>query len=135
LERIREHFQRPPGRPENLDDFAAAEFTSVDEIIDVFSQRMFFGCEADDPLVGWASASTIKHRPVQLRPILGTDISHWDAPVMNEVIVEAFELVEDKVLDEADFRAFTFDNPVTLHRSANAEFFRGTVCEKQAAAV
>jgi hypothetical protein len=86
-------------------------------------------------LVGWATNSRIKHRPVKLKPILGTDISHWDAPVMNEVIVEAFELLEDKVLDESDFRAFTFENPVALHKAANADFFRGTVCEKEAAAV
>jgi hypothetical protein len=72
---------------------------------------------------------------VTLRPILGTDISHWDAPVMNEVIVEAFELLEDKVIDEADFRAFTFENPVSLHRSANKDFFVGTVCEQEAASV
>ncbi len=132
---IRENFSRTPGRPRQLDDFAATGFTSAGEIIDLFSDRMFFGCEADDPLVGWASGTTIKHRPVSLRPILGTDISHWDAPVMNEVIVEAFELLEDNVIDADDFRAFTFDNPVTLHQSANKNFFTGTVCEQAAAAL
>ena len=96
---------------------------------------MYFGCEADDPLVGWATATTIKHRPVRLRPILGTDISHWDAPVMNEVLVEAYELVTDHVVDADDFRAFTFENPVSLHRAANKDFFLGTVCEEAAAAV
>jgi hypothetical protein len=54
---------------------------------------------------------------------------------MNEVIVEAFELLEDKVLDESDFRAFTFENPVGLHKAANNDFFVGTVCEQEAAAV
>jgi predicted TIM-barrel fold metal-dependent hydrolase len=135
LDRVREDFSRTPGRPHNLDEFAAGAFSSADDIIDIFSDRMFFGCEADDPLVGWATNSRIKHRSVRLKPILGTDISHWDAPVMNEVIVEAFELLEDKVLDESDFRAFTFENPVALHKAANADFFRGTVCEKEAAAV
>ena len=135
LDDIRQYLSRTPGRPAELDEFSAAGFTSVDEIIDVFSDRMYFGCEADDPLVGWATGSTIKHRKVTLRPILGTDISHWDAPVMNEVIVEAFELLEDKVIDEADFRAFTFENPVSLHRSANKDFFVGTVCESEAATV
>ncbi len=135
LDRIREHFSRTPGRPDNLDEFSAAGFTTVDEIISVFCDRMFFGCEADDPLVGWGTGTRIKHRPVKLRPILGTDISHWDAPVMNEVIVEAFELLEDKVIDESEFRAFVFENPVSLHKSSNKDFFLGTVCEQAAASV
>ncbi len=133
IERIRADFSRAPGRPAQLDDFAASGITSVDDVITTFEDRMFFGCEADDPLVGWATGTTIKHRPVRLRPILGTDISHWDAPIMNEVIVEAFELLDDNVIDAADFKAFTFDNPVTLHQSANPGFFTGTVCEKAAA--
>ncbi|MCW2546461.1 MAG: putative metal-dependent hydrolase, TIM-barrel fold, partial [Mycobacterium sp.] len=135
LDRIRADFSRTPGRPAELDEFSAAGFTTVDEIISLFSDRMYFGCEADDPLVGWASGTVIKHRPVNLRPILGTDISHWDAPVMNEVIVEAFELLEDKVIDEDAFKAFTFGNPVSLHKAANKDFFVGTVCEQAAAAV
>jgi predicted TIM-barrel fold metal-dependent hydrolase len=135
LDDIREYFSRKPGRPANLDDFAAMGAESASDIIDVFSNQMYFGCEADDPLVGWATRSVIKHRPVKLRPILGTDISHWDAPVMNEVLVEAFELLEDGVLDAAEFRAFTFENPVLLHKSANKDFFTGTVCEQEAAAV
>ncbi len=134
LDRIREHFTRTPGRPEVLDDFAAAHLASVDDIITLFNERMYFGCEADDPLVGMAS-TTMKHRPVRLRPILGTDISHWDAPVMNEVIVEAFELLEDGVIDAADFRAFTFENPIRLHTAANPDFFTGTVCEQAARAL
>ncbi len=135
LERLREHFSRAPGRPEQLDDFAAANVRSVADIIDVFSDRMYFGCEADDPLVGWATRTTIKHRPARLRPILGTDISHWDAPVMNEVLVEAFELVTENVVNADDFRAFTFENPVSLHTAANRDFFRGTVCEQAVAAL
>lgn len=134
-QRLQEHFSRPPGRPNELDDFAAAGFDSVGDIIDAFEDHLYFGCEADDPLVGWATKTTIKHRPVKLRPILGTDISHWDAPVMNEVLVEAHELLEDKVVDAADFRAFTFENPVSLHMAANKDFFVGTVCEKEVAAL
>ncbi len=134
-DRIRQYLAREPGRPEHLDEFAAANFATVDQIIAVFTDQMYFGCEADDPLVGWATRSTIKHRPVRLRPILGTDISHWDAPVMNEVIVEAFELLDDNVIDADEFRAFTFENPVSLHTSSNKDFFVGTVCEQEVAGV
>jgi predicted TIM-barrel fold metal-dependent hydrolase len=134
-ERLQAHFSRPPGRPEQLDDFAAADFSTVGDIIDTFEDHLYFGCEADDPLVGWATGTTMKDRKVRLRPILGTDISHWDAPVMNEVLVEAYELLEDEVVNAAEFRAFTFENPASLHTAANKDFFVGTVCEKEVAAI
>ncbi len=135
LDRLRQDFSRTPGRPAQLDDFAPAGFESVADIIAAFEDHLYFGCEADDPLVGWATGTTIKHRPVRLHPILGTDISHWDAPVMNEVLVEAYELVTDEVVSTDDFRAFTFENPVSLHTAANRDFFVGTVCEKAVSAL
>src|SRR5262249_27308071 len=36
------------------DDFAAAKITSVEDIRDQFCTSFFWGCEADDPLVGVA---------------------------------------------------------------------------------
>ena len=44
----------PPAGPASWTTSRRRAFTSADEIIDLFSDRMFFGCEADDPLVGWA---------------------------------------------------------------------------------
>ena len=69
----------------------------------------------------------------RLRPILGSDISHWDVPDMTEPIAEAYELVERGVITERDFRDLTFLNPVRLHAANNPDFFAGTVCEKAAA--
>jgi len=38
-------------------------------------------------------------------------------------------MVEDGLATEADFRSFTFTNPVTLHAGMNPNFFKGTVVE------
>jgi hypothetical protein len=45
------------------------------------------------------------------------------------VLVEAHELVDDGLIDDTQFRAFVFDNPVRLWAGMNPEFFDGTVVE------
>ena len=45
------------------------------------------------------------------------------------MLPEAWELVEDGHLDEADFRAFVFENAVDLLAGTNPDFFRGTSVE------
>ena len=46
---------------------------------------------------------------------------------MDAVLEEAYELVDDGMLDHNDIREFTFTNPVMLHASMNTSFFEGTV--------
>ncbi len=131
-----EHFlSRQPGRPAQLDEFAAAGVTTAEEIVVPFAERSFFGCEADDPLMPLAFDLRVAHLPVTLRPILGTDVSHWDAPVMNEVLPEAYEAVEEGRVTDEQFEAFAFSNAVRLHGGVNPSFFEGTVCEKEAKVV
>ena len=65
----------------------------------------------------------------RLRPVFGSDISHWDVPDMTEPVEEAYELVEHGIISERDFRELTFVNPVRLHAGMNPDFFAGTVCE------
>jgi predicted TIM-barrel fold metal-dependent hydrolase len=134
-DRLEEHLSRRPGRPAELDDFAAAGVRSPEELIEPLAERSFYGCEADDPLLPHAFGLHLAHRRVDLRPMLGTDVSHWDAPVMNEVLPEAYELLDDGLVDEAQFEGFTFSNAVRLHGGMNPRFFEGTSCEKEAAAV
>jgi predicted TIM-barrel fold metal-dependent hydrolase len=131
--RIEEFLSRRPARLAELDDFAAAGIESPDDIIRPFTERSFFGCEADDPLIPLAFRARVAHMPAPLRPILGTDVSHWDAPVMNEVLGEAYEAVEEGSVTEEQFEAFTFSNAVRLHGGVNPSFFAGTICEKEAA--
>jgi len=45
------------------------------------------------------------------------------------VLPEAWELVADGHATEADFRALTFENPVSLWASSNHAFFTGTSVE------
>jgi len=67
-----------------------------------------------------------------LKPILGSDIGHFDVVVAATVLGEAWEMVDDELISEADFRAFTFTNVVELYRSMNPDFFVGTVIEAAA---
>jgi hypothetical protein len=71
---------------------------------------------------------------LQLKPILGSDIAHFDVIDATDVLAEAYELVEDGHLTEPDFRAFTFSNVVQLYQGMNPAFFRGTVVEADAEA-
>jgi hypothetical protein len=51
---------------------------------------------------------------------------------MREVLGEAWELVEDELIDENDFADFTFRNAVRLHGGMNPDFFKGTRVEDAA---
>ena len=66
-----------------------------------FEPNFYFGCEADDPLVAWAFRDDVNPLGARLRPILGSDISHWDVPDMTEPVAEAYELVEHGVITDA----------------------------------
>ena len=65
--------------------------------------------------------------------VFSSDIGHWDVPDMTTVLEEAYGLVEHGVLDEAEFRAFTFANAARLHAGMNPAFFTGTVVEADVA--
>jgi len=52
-----------------------------------------------------------------------------------EVTSEAYELVEHGLLDEDEFRDFTFTNAARMWGSMNPNFFKGTVVESEAAKV
>ena len=65
----------------------------------------------------------------RLRAIFASDIGHWDVPDIREVLPEAWELVEDGHVTEDDFRALTFENPVSLWAPSKPAFFAGTTVE------
>jgi hypothetical protein len=52
---------------------------------------------------------------------------------MSAVLAEAWELVEDGLIGENDFRDFVFTNPVKLLAGMNPDFFRGTAVEPETA--
>jgi hypothetical protein len=129
LDRLRAYYARPSARPRQLDEFAAAMVDSVEDIRDRFAPNFYFGCEADDRLVAWAFDERLNPAGARLRPIFGSDISHWDVPDMTEPVEEAYELVEDGIIGEAESRELMFLNPARLHAGMNAAFFDGTVVE------
>lgn len=108
---------------------ASVALESVADICDRFVPNFYFGCEADDRLVVWAFAEHVNPARARLRPIFGSDISHWDVRDMTEPVEEAYSLVEDGLIGEHEFRELTFVNPARLHAGMNPEFFAGTVCE------
>jgi predicted TIM-barrel fold metal-dependent hydrolase len=118
-----------------LDDYAACKISKAEDIRDLFTKNFYFGCEADDPLNSYAFNRKANPYNARLNVLFGSDIGHFDVQNMNDVLPEAFELVEDELITEADFRDFMFVNPVRFWGDANPKFFNGTKVEKEAAAL
>jgi predicted TIM-barrel fold metal-dependent hydrolase len=117
------------------DSFAALDVRTKHELRELFVERFYFGCEGDDPVM--PSAFDAKRNPgrVRLNATFGSDIGHWDVPLMSEVLEEVYEPLEKGLIEPADLRDFVFANPVRLWTSGNPGFFAGTVIEQAAAAV
>jgi predicted TIM-barrel fold metal-dependent hydrolase len=112
--------------PEQLDEFP--EIGSLDDLRTPFVRSFFFGCEADDRSVAAAFAKG-NALGARLQPMLSSDISHFDVPRMDEVLPEAFELLDEGLLSPEDFRDFAFANAARLYLRGNPDFFRGTAVE------
>jgi predicted TIM-barrel fold metal-dependent hydrolase len=120
---------------DRYDDFAAAGISSVEDIRDQFCRAFTWGCEADDPLVGLAFDTRLTPLGARIPAIMGSDIGHWDVPEFDAPLAEAYELVEDGVLDRDQLRDYLFTNSVEFYGSLNPQFFVGTVVEREAATV
>jgi len=71
----------------------------------------------------------------RINAIFSSDIGHFDVPDKLSPVPEAYELVEDGLITEADFRDFTFANAVRLWGQQNPRFFECTRVAKEAAAL
>jgi hypothetical protein len=122
------------GGIDDLDDFSACKLTRKQDWIDLYATPYYFGCEADDRMNAVAFG---KGNPfgAQLNAFYSSDIGHFDVIDMREPLAEAYELVEDGYVTVDNFRDFTFTNSVKLWGTQNPNFFKGTVVEKEAAAV
>lgn len=125
----------PDEDPTTLDEWAQSGLTSVDDIVEIFTQRCFFGCEADDPMNALAFDDRVNPRGSRLRAMFASDIGHWDVPDFRGVLPEAWELVEDGLVDRGQFADFMFGNVVRLFTGTNPEFFTGTTVETKARGV
>ena len=121
------------GGVEDLDDFSACKITRKEDWVDLYAKPFYFGCEADDRMNGTAFS---KNNPfgAKLNALYSSDIGHFDVIDMRDPLPEAYELVEDGVISDDNFRDFTFANAVHLWGTQNPRFFEGTAVAKEAAA-
>lgn len=117
----------PDEDPESLDEFARSGVKDAFEIRDIFTRQFHFGCEADDPMNALAFHTRLNPHGAQLSAIFGSDVGHWDVPDSREILAEAWELVEKKLISENDFRAFVWENPRRFWSNNQPGFFDGTV--------
>jgi len=126
---------RPAEPADMLDEWAACGIEQAEDIKTRFVDRFYFGCEADDPINAWATHTELNPLGSKLKTLFSSDIGHWDVPDFTGVLPEAWELVEDDLVDREQFRDFVFGNVVRLFGGTNAEFFAGTVVADQVASV
>ena len=118
-----------PEDMDHLDEFEACGIETAADIKELFTERFYFGCEADDPINAWAFNDKLNPMGARLRAMFSSDIGHWDVPDMTRVTDEAYELVEHGHLDADAFRDFMFGYPAEFWTAANPEFFKGTAVE------
>ncbi len=117
-----------------LDDYAACNIKHAEDIRDLFVNNFYFGCEADDPANSYAFNRKANPYGAKLNVLFGSDIGHFDVQDMKDVVPEAYELVEDELITDDDFRDFMFASPVRFFGEANPRFFEGTRVAKEVAA-
>ena len=115
--------------PGAVDDFVHCKIERKQDIRDLFVPPFYFGCEADDPITSSAFDTTRNPFKARLNVVFGSDIGHFDVPDMREVLPEAYEMVEEEMITEDEFKDFVFTNAVKLWTAVNPNFFKGTVVE------
>jgi predicted TIM-barrel fold metal-dependent hydrolase len=116
----------PPEDPARVDEWADARIERPEDIVAVFRDQFFFGCEADDPMNALAFTPSLVPYGIRLNAMVASDIGHWDVPDFQEVVPEAWEQVEDGRMDDDAFRAFTCSNVVRMLTDVNPGFFDDT---------
>jgi len=116
------------------DDYIQCKIAKKQDWLDLYATPYYFGCEADDRMnaVAFGKAMPLGAR---INAIYSSDIGHFDVVDMRDPLPEAYELVEDGHITEADFRDFVFANAVRLWGTQNPRFFEGTRVAKEAAAL
>jgi len=118
----------PPDEPDEFVHLAAG---SKQDLCDLFSENLYFGCEADDRGVAAAFAAS-NPQGTKLKAMFSSDIGHWDVVDHGAVVPDAHGLIEKGVLNEDQFRDFTFGHSAEMLLKANPSFFEGTALEGDA---
>jgi predicted TIM-barrel fold metal-dependent hydrolase len=120
---------------ESIDDYAACAVESARELRELFVDRFWFGCEADDRMNALAFDHKYLPFDARLNAMFGSDIGHFDVPDISHVLPEAYELVEHGLMHPHDFRDFMFANAVRFWGAGNPRFFEGTAIATEAKAL
>ena len=118
---------------DGVDDFAAANVNSIDDLLDRLVPNFYYGCEADDRMNVTAFDTRVLPGGRKLNAMFSSDFGHWDVTDMAGVLVEAHELVEDGLLSDEDFADFVFHNPARLFAGMDPDFFADTAVEDDVA--
>ena len=116
---------------DSLDEWKLSGITSKADIVKIFTEQCFFGCEADDPMNAMAFNEDINPDGSRLRAMFASDIGHWDVPDFTGVLPEAWELIEDELVTRDQFSDFMFGNAARLFTGTNPNFFDGTAVQSQ----
>jgi hypothetical protein len=124
-----------PEDPADLDEFARCAISSKADIGELFVPKFFFGCEGDDRMSALAFDTRMNPMGARLNAVYSSDIGHFDIPDMRDAAEEAYEMVEDGLIDADAFRDFVFTNPVRAKTDVNPDFFKGTRVEDAVASM
>jgi hypothetical protein len=111
--------------PEQPDEFVHMGVKEPSDLVALFVDSFFFGCEADDRGIVTAFLPS-NPEGAQLRPVFSSDIGHWDVTDIAGVVSESYELVEEGHLSELQWRKLVFENPAEMFLRSNPSFFDDT---------
>ncbi|MDH4148201.1 MAG: amidohydrolase family protein [Acidimicrobiia bacterium] len=112
-----------------LDDYARCEISAAEDFVELFTRSFYFGCEADDRMNSMAFNTAANPFGARVKTLYGSDIGHFDVIDMNDVVPEAYELVDEGLMSDGDFQDFVFGYPVSFFGGTNPAFFAGTRVE------
>ena len=115
--------------PEFADEWRHVKIESKEDIRDLFTENLYFGCEADDAMNYTAFNTKANRMGAKIKAIFSSDLGHWDVVDFGDVLEEAHEAVDDGLMTDEDFREFVFTNPVKFATRGNPDYFKGTVVE------
>ena len=123
-------FSRPQPAVDNPDNFAAVPMQRAEDMLELFVDRFWFGCEADDPVTVHAFDRRANPFGAALRAVFGSDNGHWDVPDMARGRGRGVGARRARRHAAATTSA-TSCSPtrVRLHAGMNPEFFTGTRIE------
>src|SRR5262249_48598287 len=111
------------------DDFAACGGSFAGELGRQFVGRFYFGCGGEGRMTAVAFDGRFNHVGAQLNAMFSSDLGHWDVSDMSEVLVHTHQLLDEGMLNPADFKKFVFGNAARMYTAMNPDFFKGTQVE------